>query len=45
MLFDGKDLSKWEQAVRGGGVTEPRWKVENGYIEIVPKTGRLWWLV
>jgi hypothetical protein len=41
VLFDGKDLSHWEQQVRGGGVQAPRWKVENGYIEIVPKTGRL----
>ena len=41
VLFDGKDLSKWEQQVRGGGVQEPKWKVENGYIEIVPRTGRI----
>jgi hypothetical protein len=41
VLFDGKDLSKWQQQVRGGGVQEPKWKVENGYIEIVPRTGRL----
>src|SRR5579883_423900 len=36
VLFDGKDLSHWVQTVRGGGVQEPKWKVENGYIEIVP---------
>lgn len=41
VLFDGKDLSKWEAHARGGRVTEPRWKVENGYMEIVPRTGRL----
>jgi hypothetical protein len=41
ILFDGKDLSQWEQFARGGVVSEPKWKVENGYIEIVPKTGRL----
>lgn len=43
VLFDGKDLSQWEQVVRGrdGGTQEPKWKVENGYIEIVPKTGRI----
>src|SRR3954464_11506301 len=41
VLFDGKDLSKWEQQARGGAVQEPKWKVENGYIEIVPRTGRL----
>src|ERR1051325_3025501 len=33
VLFDGKDLSKWEQQTRGGGVQEPKWKGENGYIE------------
>ncbi len=41
VLFDGKDLSHWMQAARGGTTTEPKWKVENGYIEIVPRTGRL----
>jgi hypothetical protein len=42
VLFDGKDLSQWEHVSRGAGiVTEPKWKVENGYIEIVPRTGRL----
>ena len=41
ILFDGKDLSQWVQLARGGVPSEPKWKVENGYIEIVPKTGRL----
>lgn len=41
VLFDGKDLSQWAQAARGGQVQEPKWKVENGYIEIAPRTGRL----
>lgn len=41
VLFDGKDLSQWEQLARGGVTTEPKWKVENGVIEIVPRTGRL----
>ncbi len=35
ILFDGTDLSKW-QSIRGGPA---RWKVENGYMEIVPFTG------
>ena len=26
---------------RGGGTQEPKWKVENGYIEIAPRTGRI----
>jgi hypothetical protein len=35
VLFDGHDLSKW-QTPKG----EPaKWKVENGYFEVVPKTG------
>ena len=35
VLFDGKDLSEWESQ-RGG---EAKWKVENGYFEVVPRTG------
>jgi hypothetical protein len=42
VLFNGKDLSQWEQRGRGAAAPqEPKWKVENGYIEIVPRTGRL----
>ena len=41
VLFDGKDLSKWTPRARGGSDQEPKWKVENGYIEIVPRSGRL----
>jgi hypothetical protein len=41
VLFDGKDLSQWMAAVRGGQLREPQWKVEGGYMEIVPRTGRL----
>ena len=37
VLFDGKDLSHWTQ--RGGGA--PKWKVENGYFEVTPRTGDL----
>jgi hypothetical protein len=39
VLFDGKDLSKWNGGGRGGAVTEPRWKVENGYMELTPGGG------
>jgi hypothetical protein len=35
VLFDGKDLSKW--ASTDGSAA--KWKVENGYFEVVPKTG------
>jgi hypothetical protein len=35
VLFDGSDLSQWT-----GSKGEPaRWKVENGYMEVVKKTG------
>lgn len=37
VLFDGKDLSHWAQ--KDGGAA--KWKVENGYFEVVPKTGEL----
>jgi hypothetical protein len=36
VLFDGKDLSAWKSSKDGSGA---RWKVENGYFEVVPKTG------
>ncbi len=42
VLFDGKDLSNWLARGKGGKVLEPRWKVENGYMEIVPGTGDLY---
>lgn len=35
VLFDGKDLSQWSTD-KG---SEAPWKVENGYFEVVPKTG------
>jgi hypothetical protein len=35
VLFDGKDGSKW--VGRDGGAMP--WKIENGYMEVVPKTG------
>ena len=41
VLFDGKDLSHWVQGGRGSQTQEPKWKVENGYLEIVPRTGKL----
>ncbi|RKY02695.1 DUF1080 domain-containing protein [Candidatus Poribacteria bacterium] len=36
ILFDGTDLSKWVSSRDGGPA---RWKVENGYMEVVPGTG------
>jgi hypothetical protein len=38
VLFDGKDLSKW--AHKDGSA--PKWKVENGYAEVVAKTGYIY---
>jgi hypothetical protein len=35
VLFDGKDLSQWAATDNGPA----KWKVENGYFEVVPKTG------
>lgn len=41
VLFDGKDLSQWVSMQRGGVAGEPKWKVEDGNLIIVPRTGRL----
>ena len=46
VLFDGKDLSQWistpPKGAKGGPATmPPAWKVENGYVEVVPGTGDL----
>jgi len=40
ILFDGKDLSKWQTRSNGKFVT-PKWDVENGYMEVVPKSGSI----
>ncbi len=37
VLFDGGDLSGWE-TVEGGSAG---WKVENGYMEVVPRSGSI----
>jgi hypothetical protein len=36
VLFDGKDLAKWRSTKDG---SPARWKVENGYMEVVRGTG------
>lgn len=42
VLFNGKDLSQWVSPPRGGGVpSEAKWKVENGYLEMVPQGGNI----
>ena len=40
VLFNGKDLSQWVQNARGQ-VSDPKWKIVDGVLEIVPRTGRL----
>src|SRR5215813_816729 len=37
VLLDGEDLSHWAQ--KDGSAA--KWKVENGYVEVVPKTGEI----
>ena len=44
VLFDGKDLSQWQQRGRGaerGKMVDAKWKVTGGYMEIVHGTGDL----
>ena len=44
VLFDGKDLSKWEQQGRGaqaGQMVAPQWKVGDGWFEVAARTGNL----
>jgi hypothetical protein len=40
VLFDGKDLSHWTAETKHGPAPAA-WKVENGYMEIVPGSGTL----
>ena len=37
ILFDGTDLAKWQD----GDGSEARWRVENGFMEVVGKTGNI----
>jgi hypothetical protein len=45
VLFDGTSLAKWRRDVKtnepAGADDAPKWKVENGYMEIVPKGGSI----
>lgn len=46
VLFDGKDLSQWRRVAmrakdKADASEAPGWKVENGYMEIAPKTGAI----
>jgi hypothetical protein len=39
LLFSGQDLSQWQASEEGGGPA--KWKVENGYMEVVAKAGSI----
>lgn len=44
VLFNGKDLSQWKREPRKDsppGDDRPQWKIENGYMEIVGKSGSI----
>lgn len=38
VLFDGQNLDGWEAVADGGAAA---WKVENGYMEVVPRSGSI----
>jgi hypothetical protein len=40
VLFDGTDLSHWVTYVKGQP-TEPKWKLQNGYMEVVDGAGSI----
>ena len=40
VLFDGADVSRWVAYVKGQ-FSDPKWKVENGYVEVVPGSGSI----
>jgi len=45
ILFDGKDLSQWERhpgPKEQPPVKEPKWKIGEGYFEVVKNTGNLY---
>jgi hypothetical protein len=41
VLFDGKDLSKWVQVSKDKKESAPKWKLGDGYVEVVGRTGDL----
>jgi hypothetical protein len=40
VLFDGTGPFQWVANLKGT-LSEPKWKVENGYLEVVPGSGSL----
>ena len=41
VLFDGTNLSHWFSVGKNGEMVEPKWKVENGYVEVGQGTGSM----
>jgi hypothetical protein len=41
VLFDGRDLSHWVSMTKKGEIGESKWKVENGYMEVLRDSGSL----
>lgn len=41
VLFDGKDVSKWESAARQTAGEPIQWKVKNGELIVTPRTGAI----
>jgi hypothetical protein len=43
VLFDGKDFAKWEREPTKEDATtkEPKWKIEDGHMEVTPMSGTL----
>lgn len=41
VLFDGTDLAHWFSVPKKGEMGKPKWKVGNGYMEVVQGTGSL----
>ncbi len=39
VLFDGTDFAKWRSSGKKKDDDSPKWKIEQGYFEIVPRTG------
>ena len=46
VLFDGKDLAQFKRQPRKDDPDPsdaPKWKIENGYAEVAPKSGKCCW--
>jgi hypothetical protein len=41
ILYDGHDLSKWQDRDKRGDLSDPKWRLADGYFAVVPGTGDL----